>query len=351
VGITHQTAMFAQTGAGEIHGTVTDPSGAVIPSATIVLSSPQGAVKSATSGRDGAYRLTGIAPGTYQIDVSVTGFAPSTIADIIVAAGKPLLQNITMEIPVAQQQVEVTEQIQGVSTESENNASSIVIKGKDLSALSDDPDELQTELTELAGPSAGPNGAQIFIDGFSGGQLPPKSSIREIRINQNPFSAQYDKLGYGRVEILTKPGTDKFHGNFMISGNDSSFNSLNPFVASEPDYYSTFINGGVGGSMNRKSSWFASVFDRNNHTNSIINAVVLDSNGNTYNYTAAVPTPQMRLDFTPRFDFQLSDKNTLTVRYMLDHQTQSNSGISSLSLESQGYNVNNTENTIQISDA
>ena len=73
--------------------------------------------------------------------------------------------------------------------------SAIVIKGKDLDALSDDPDELQNELNALAGPSAGPNGGQIYIDGFTGGQLPPKSSIREIRINQNPFSAQYDKLG------------------------------------------------------------------------------------------------------------------------------------------------------------
>ena len=73
----------------------------------------------------------------------------------------------------------------------------------------------QTDLQALAGPSAGPNGGQIYIDGFTGGQLPPKSSIREIRINQNPFSAEYDKLGYGRIEIFTKPGTDKYHGQIL----------------------------------------------------------------------------------------------------------------------------------------
>ena len=77
-------------------------------------------------------------------------------------------------------------------------------KDKDLEALSDDPDELSNELSALAGPSAGPNGGQIYIDGFTGGQLPPKSAIREIRINQNPFSAEFDKIGYGRIEILTK---------------------------------------------------------------------------------------------------------------------------------------------------
>ena len=226
----------------------------------------------------------------------------------------------------------------------------MVIKGKELDALSDDPDELQSELNALAGPAAGPNGAQIFIDGFTGGQLPPKSSIREIRINQNPFSAQYDKLGYGRIEILTKPGTDKLHGNLMVMGNSSAFNSLNPFVSEEPSYYSTFINGSVGGALGKKTSWFGSVFRRDNASNAIVNAIVPDENSTPYNYTAAVPNPQSRLDVSPRFDFQLGDKNTLTVRYMLDRQVQTNSGVSQFSLQSQAYNVSNYENTVQISD-
>src|ERR1035441_10543726 len=53
-----------------------------------------------------------------------------------------------------------------------------------------------------------PNGGQIYIDGFTGGQLPPKESIREIRINQNQFSAEYDRRGFGRIDVFTKPGTD-----------------------------------------------------------------------------------------------------------------------------------------------
>ena len=85
-------------------------------------------------------------------------------------------------------------------------------------------------MTALAGPSAGPNGGQIYIDGFTGGQLPPKSAIREIRINQNPFSAEFDRIGYGRIEILTKPGTDTLHGRFFGQGNDNVFNTGNPFT-------------------------------------------------------------------------------------------------------------------------
>ncbi|MGA2570106.1 MAG: TonB-dependent receptor [Terracidiphilus sp.] len=350
-GIAMGIPAVGQTGAGAINGTVTDPSGAVIATATVALAGPAGIVKSVKTGHDGAYRMTGVAAGTYRLSISAEGFAPSEVDNVVVAAGKTVLENVTLQIPIAQQQVVVSDSTASVDTSAEDNASSIVIKGKDLNALSDDPDELQSELTALAGPAAGPNGAQIFIDGFSGGQLPPKSSIREIRVNQNPFSAQYDKLGYGRIEVLTKPGTDKLHGNVMIMGNDSAFNSLNPFVTEEPAYYSTFMNASVGGSLGTRTSWFASVFRRDNASNSIINAELLDSSNNVYNYTKAVATPQSRLDISPRLDFQLGSRNTMTVRYMLDRQKQTNGGVSQTALETQGFDSSGYENSLQISDS
>jgi hypothetical protein len=346
------TPAMAQTGTGEIHGTVTDPSGALVQAGAVVLSSPDGAKKTATTGRDGAYKFAGLAPGSYQLSISAPGFSPATVENITVAASRAVLENITLQIAVAEQQVEVTEDAVTISTESDNNASSIVIKGKDLNALSDDPDELQSELTALAGPAAGPNGAQIFIDGFTGGTLPPKSSIREIRVNQNPFSAQYDKLGYGRIEILTKPGTDKLHGNLMMMGNDNAFNSLNPFVKSEPAYHTMSAMGGVGGSLNSRTSWYASTFYRDNAANAIINAPDIDTTtGQTYYYSAAVASPQSRLDFSPRFDFQIGAKNTLTVRYSLDRQTTTNGGISTNTLPAQGFNQSGWDNSVQLSDS
>ena len=343
-------AARAQGSPGEIRGTVADQSGALVPAATVVLSGPGGSSKSVTTGRDGAFHFAAVAAGKYTLAITAKGFAPAAIDDVEVTSGKSALQIVTLQLPVEQQQVEVTDEAIGVSTSPDSNTSAIVIKGKDLDALSDDPDELQSELTALAGPAAGPSGAQIYIDGFTGGQLPPKSSIREIRINQNPFSAHYDKLGYGRIEILTKPGTNKVHGNLMVMGNDSTFNSLNPFVSQEPPYYTTFGNGSIGGAMGKNTSWFGSVFLRDNASNSIVNAELLDSNSNAYNYAAAVANPQSRLDVSPRFDFQLGEKNTLTVRYMLDRQKETNSGVSQFALQSQAYDVSNYENSLQVSD-
>src|SRR5207248_10977107 len=121
----------------------------------------------------------------------------------------------------------------GLSTDATNNAGALVLRGADLDALSDDPDDLMADLQALAGPSAGPNGGSIFIDGFSGGDLPAKNSIREIRINQNPFSPEYDKLGFGRIEIFTKPGTDKFRWSIGYTFATDSSNSRNPDAAQQ----------------------------------------------------------------------------------------------------------------------
>ncbi len=340
----------AQTQTGSIHGTITDPTGAVIPSSTVTVTGDGGLTTTVTSGANGAYALQQVAPGHYTVSASAQGFATSAPNSVTVSAGKVVIVDVALALPVQQQQVTVTEQATGVDTSPEDNASAIVIKGKDLDALSDDPDELQSELNALAGPSAGPNGGQIYIDGFTGGQLPPKSSIREIRINSNPFSAQYDKLGYGRIEIFTKPGTDKLHGSAMMMGNDSAFNSLSPFVTSEPSYYTLFSMANAGGPLGKKASWFASVFSRDNQASSIINAERLDSNGNPYNYSAVVSNPRTRLTISPRFDFQLGANNTLTVRYMYSRQSATNNGVSLFALQSQAYNVSSQENTLQVSD-
>ncbi len=339
-------AASGQSTPGTVRGTITDPTGAVVPSATVLLTGTSGDPRAAMSGRDGTYEFTGVAPGSYTLSVTMKGFAPADIAGLTVAAGHAVLKNVALALPVEQQQVQVNSEASGVSTAPDNNAGAIVIKGKDLDALSDDPDDLQNELTALAGPAAGPSGGQIYIDGFSGGQLPPKSSIREIRINQNPFSAQYDKLGYGRIEILTKPGTDKLRGMFMMSGNDSAFNSLTPLVTTEPSYYSTFMVANASGSAGKSASWFANVFRRDNQSNSIISATLADGSS----YSKAVATPQSRLDVSPRFDLQLGKNNTLTVRYSFNRDKETNAGVSGTSLESQAYDSLNHENVIQLSD-
>lgn len=337
---------FAQAPAGRLRGQITDPTGAVIPQADITIKNSSGLVVAGKSGGAGEYDFRSLAPGKYTVSVTAKGFAPAT-QEIEIIAGQDKKIDIALEILVKEEDIQVHGDAATVSTNPDNNASSLTISGKDLDALSDDPDELQSELQALAGPSAGPNGGQIYIDGFTGGQLPPKSSIREIRINQNPFSAQYDRMGFGRIEILTKPGTDKLHGQVFFNDNHSFMDALNPFAATEPDFDTQMISGNVGGPLSKKASYQINAEHRN------INeaAVVLPDAFTAANVpVVGVLNPRVRNNVSARLDYQVSASNTLMVRYQFTHNHEQNDGIQQLSLPSQGYNQTLSENTIQIAD-
>ncbi|HEX8817298.1 MAG TPA: carboxypeptidase regulatory-like domain-containing protein, partial [Terriglobales bacterium] len=329
-----------------------------MPKATITAQSASGKPVTVISDDQGRYEINGIAPGSYTVTISATGFSVDTEQAVSIAAGQVQQLDIGLEIAVQEEKVRVEEDAPVVSVNPSENASALIIKGKDLDALSDDPDELQSELEALAGPSAGPNGGQIYIDGFTAGQLPPKSSIREIRINQDPFSAEYDKLGYGRIEIFTKPGTDQYHGQLMVNGNDSAFNSLNPFVTEEPPYYSVLFTGSVGGPITKKSSFFFDAQRRNINDANVVVATIVPPACGPANPSACTPTAfnqafsnsRTRTNLSPRLDFQLTPNNTLTVRYQYYQDNENNQGVGGQSLQSQAYNTSSTEHTLQISD-
>jgi len=339
--------------AGTLRGQVTDPSGAVVPNATVAILVSGGRTHSATTNRSGGYEIGNLAPGKYTVTANAQGFAVFVQNDVAVAAGQVAQFNISLDIKVQKERVNVQEETPQVDVNPASNASAIVLSGKDLEALPDDPDELQEDLEALAGPSAGPNGGQIYIDGFTAGQLPPKESIREIRINQNPFSAEYDKLGYGRIEIFTKPGTDKFHGQFAVEGNSSGLNTRNPFLnadATQP-YDSVIYMGNIGGPINKKASFFFSLQRRNIDEIAVVNTPALDPNTlDQIQLSESVPNPRTRTNIGPRIDYQVSTNNTLTARYQFYRDTQENAGVGGSTLPEAGYDTTSTEHTVQISD-
>ena len=337
----------AAQSAGSLRGQVLDPSGAVVPGATVTLT--QGpTVLSVQSGNDGVYVFKTVPAGSYTLTVAAKGFALFSKTSVVIAAGQARQLNASLAIAVQQQDVTVSDQSAGVSVNPDENSSALVIKGSDLDALSDDPDELQNELQALAGPAAGPNGGQIYIDGFTGGQIPPKSSIREIRVNQNPFSAEFDRIGYGRIEILTKPGSDKFSGHITSLGNDSAWNTANPLVQKQPSYYLYFIQADVNGPLTKNASYFFSLFHFDRQNQSIIDAINPEDTGTTIN--EALPNPSSLLYANPRVDFQLGKSNTLSVRDSYYRSVATANGPGQLSLPEQAFNVNNQENAIQVSD-
>src|SRR6266436_1922794 len=355
-GFTIGENLRAQSPTGGLNGVITDPLGGVIAKAAVRLINAKGASLDTTTNRDGFYEFKGLLPGTYTLKAVSKGFALFTQDNVQILAGQTKQLNIGLLIQIEEEKVEVTDSSTKVDVDPSNNAGTVVIKGKDLEALSDDPDELQSELQALAGPSAGPNGGQIYIDGSTAGQLPPKASIREIRINQNPFSSEYDKLGYGRVEILTKPGTDQLHGQIFVTGNTNAFNSRNPFEGSapQPGYDSTQYNANLGGSIGKKASFFTNIERRNlNELNVVSTPFVDPTTFQVTQFTDVVPNPRARTNFSQRFDYQITAGNTLTARYQYWRNNEQNDfppALASFSLPSFGYNSLETEHTFQVSD-
>jgi hypothetical protein len=335
-----------QDGTAVLRGQVTDPSGAVITNASVVITPAAGSPVTTHTNAQGIYELKGLAPGKYTLSIIAPGFTTYENDNVVVTKDQARGLNVPLGIEVKAQNVQVSDTTPTVDVNPASNASAIVISGLELEALPDDPDELQSDLQALAGPSAGPNGGQMYIDGFTAGQLPTKSSIREIRINQNPFSSEYDKLGYGRIEIFTKPGTDKFHGQLYAEGTDSAFNSPDPFAGPEPSYGTTEYNGNIGGPLNKHASFFFNAEYRDRNDISAVNA--LDASGNTL--SDAVPNPRQRTNLSSRLDYQLTRNNSLTARYQYFRNTETSDGVGGFALASQGYNSASTEHTLQIND-
>ena len=299
------------------------------------------------TGNNGSYSIPNLPPGAYTLRIAASGFALFESMQMELTAARALTVDAKLTLATEIQQVTVADTSQ-VELDPSKNASSVVLTGQDLDMLSDDPDDLQNDLTALAGPAAGPNGGQVFVDGFSNGQLPPKDSIREIRVNSNPFSAEFDHIGFGRVEILTKPGTDKLHGSIFYQTDSGALDARNPFATQKPSFLTQQFQGNVGGSINKKTSFFMEFSDRHQDDQALIKATILSPDFLPEPLTQNVPTPTSRLSLSPRIDYQLGDSVTLQARYTWNRSTSDNNGVGGFNLASQGINNVNTRQSAQL---
>ncbi len=133
-------------------------------------------------------------------------------------------------------------------------------------------------LQSLAGPGdPETGGAQVKVDGFSNGQIPPKEAIREVRVNNNPFSAENEFPGWGGIEIFTQPGADKWHGSANFDFNDESLNSRNPYTTRRAPYQQRSYSFSLSGPIIPKRASFSTYFGRYlSDANSVVNATILD---------------------------------------------------------------------------
>jgi hypothetical protein len=340
----------AQQGASSVNGSVSDQSGAPIPGATVTITGSDNSARETKSNDHGRFTFQNLPLGAYVVQAEFPGLAQDgTVA--IEIKGSPVTADIHLRVAASHQEVTVNETAIELSVDPAQQAATQVMHSDDLEALSDDPDELASDLQALAGPAAGPNGGQVFIDGFTAGDgtLPNKNAIREIRVNQNPFSPEFDTLGTGHIEILTKPGTDHLRGDVFFSYGNGVFNSRNPFAEEKAPFDLKDFGGSVSGRLNSKGSFFVDVDERRIENGAIINAITLDPSTLAIisPFTQVLVTPMTRLHTGARADYQLNAKNVLTLFYGLTKTDATNAGVGNFELPSRGYDYRLIEHAIR----
>lgn len=283
--------------------------------------------------------------GEYQVTIKAIGFRPYSAKVQVGASARGASIHARLEIAVRPEEITVPSESES-STAAADNKSALVFKQDQLKEFSDDDSTFQQEILAMAG-GEGPRPPEVYVNGFSNGRFPPKNTIREIRINQNPFSAEYDNLGFGRVEVFTKPGTTKLHGEFDSAGTDNVFNAQNPYATVEPPYYSVNLAGNLSGSFSKKTSFFLSGTYNDLQNNAIVDAIDPEL---LTPLREAVPSPQVTQTYSGRLDRQITPLNTFMGRYEYNEATQNNGGVGLLVLPSEGLNTTTTTNTLQLTD-
>src|SRR5580698_2978392 len=178
-------ALWAQN-TGSLKGQVTDQSGAAVPNASVTLTGPNNAVKVAQTDSSGNYSVTGLAPGQYTVRVMAPGFTLFEKNAMDLDTGRATTLDVPLTIAVEKQEVTVAD-TQQISIDPDKNAGALVLKGEDIDALPDDPDDLQADLLALAGPAAGPNGGQIFVEASATGSFLPRIRFAKSASTPIPF--------------------------------------------------------------------------------------------------------------------------------------------------------------------
>ncbi|HEV7683001.1 MAG TPA: carboxypeptidase regulatory-like domain-containing protein [Pyrinomonadaceae bacterium] len=341
----------AQQPLGSLRGRVVDQLGAAISNASVSVIGVDGE-QSVVTNNQGEYQLAGLKPGKYLVRSTAPGFAPYERADVEISGDRrPQTMDIKLLVTVAES-VEVSSQTPGSLT-TDTNAGALILNRFDVEVLPEDPEDLAAALRAMAGPVAGPSGTQFTVDGFAntGQPLPTRETIREVRINQNPFSAENDRLGFGLVQIFTRPGTDKLHGDAAFNFSDESLNSRNPFAPTRAPFQTRIYSASLSGPVApKKASFFISFNRRELNENTFINATILDPLLRITAFRDTVLTPQRRTSINPRLDYLLNPNHTLVVRYSYFDSRSDNFGVGGFSLPERAYNVRMTTQTLQVSE-
>jgi hypothetical protein len=336
-----------------VQGVVADPTGAIVPNAELDLIDADGSVAGTTkSGGDGNFEMTAPHAGSFTLVISEPGFEtvhlPVTVKPNVVLAVAPAVNvmaaplHITLPIAAVATNVRVNADTDEDLTAPEENHDSSVMTASDLKALPIFDNDYVTAMSSFLDDSAtGTGGSGLMVDGVEANRATVSASaVQEVRINQDPYSAQYYWPGRGQMEIITRSAADHYHGQFNFLFRDSTMNAQNALAPSKPFEQRRVYEGHLTGPIffAKKSSFLASFNRAEEDLNSVIDATVPTSVAPSGFLQANVPSPTRATEFSVRTAHQFGDKYSAYAQYSYEEWTGQNQGIGGQTLQEAGYN-------------
>ena len=319
---------------------VHDPSGALINKAQVQLIS-SGKPQLSQTNQKGEARFGKLTPGRYQIHVEAAGFKPQDVEAVTLVPGVNRT-DITLEIEVIKADVEVSEEAVVRNTNPNGTAFSNVLTAEQIAQLPDDPDEFENAINQLAGP-----GAQIRVNGFRGGKLPPKSQIREIRFRLNPYAAENHDAGFGLVDITTKPGVNSWHGSFNFGFRDESLNGRQAFAKLRgPEQQRRFGLSLDGPLWKNRTSLFL-----NADGSLFYDAKTIVAKTPAGDFSDLAFRPSRRLNVDARIEHAVNKTHTARFQFQRNAVLQNNLGVGDFDLAARGYSQDQAEYIARAADS
>jgi len=349
------SASFAQS--ARVKGRVMDSSGSVMQGVMVKIYQGEAVVREAVTNDTGEFEIP-VNPGDYKLEITAPDF--DTHSEIVKVTPEMTPLAVTMELAQIAQNVEVTETRNEISIDSDSSLSTTVLGRDFIEGLPDDEEELAAYLQQIAGTRGGVGGgASFIIDGFTGGRIPPKDQIQEIRISNSPFSSEFSGIGYGRTEIITRAGTGTFRGQMNFQFRDESLNARNAFNVKEdgspakrPPYQSRNINTNVSGPIIRnRLSLNLQARHTDNENSSIIRATTVNPDGTLLQHYDPILSPNSNRGMSARTQFSINKTNTLYTNINYQRQQNRNQGAGDFNLLDRASDRNSRNMDFQIRES
>lgn len=320
-----------------VKGVVLDPSSALIAGASVGLKrSDQPSERLTRSDARGGFEFNSVLPGTYEIHVEYSGFSPFD-ESIQVGRGASHPLRIVLTIATVQQQATVTSGNGEPSVDTSENPNSVSLSGELLDTLPIFDEDYVAALSRFLSPTdVGTAGPALRVNGVEAENVSVSSSaIKEVKINHDPYDAEFSRPGRGRIEVTTKSGSSKYHGNLNFLFRDSTFNARNAFSLVKPSEQRRIIDGAVGGPLGRsKTTSFLISADYNvENLQSVVFAI-----GPSGPIQENVPSPTHNGLFSAQIEHKFSDTNRATLFFSHKDDSARNRGVGGFTLPEVGTN-------------